>query len=366
MQVLNYSPIAISALSQRLQTSITEIVNQIEIVSYYCIKHPNYKTVDLPETVISRFEKLPLEMKNKHLSLQLRNLLYGTYYNGSWKSVSTDEDTTENSAMKQNLANDNLFGIDLEFYHRLHTSNNGVGYWNHDWLVVREETDGSLAIYKNGLTLHVQRDVHLSPADQFATIGNPVSLKMPKNLVQNGFYMAVGNLGSQTHQDIVRIYFNLNPSGVIAVMENLTTQLNAIPITFSFKALYNPADYGRYDSAVLYLNKFQYGVIYSILEKIYMENRANFIDQVPLFTKLLAPGLACAEEPDHRFGEQESFGTHRCQIIANGLIDAWEQGDNSPENRLKCILQHFESQEIDLQFPYLNANSDDIYTPLNN
>ena len=105
MQVLNYSQTTISALSQRLQTSIAEIVNQIEIVSYYCIKHPKYKTVDLPETVISRFEKLPLDMKNKHLSLQLRNLLYGTYYNGSWKSVSTDEDTTENSVMKQNLAN---------------------------------------------------------------------------------------------------------------------------------------------------------------------------------------------------------------------------------------------------------------------
>jgi hypothetical protein len=83
-----------------------------------------------------------------------------------------------------------------------------------------------------------------------------------------------------------------------------------------------------------------------------------------LFTKLLAPGLACAEEPDQKFGEQESFGTHRCQIIANGLIAAWQQGDDSPEGRMASIFKHFSLQKIQLQCPYLNPRSQDIYTPL--
>ncbi len=74
--------------------------------------------------------------------------------------------------------------------------------------------------------------------------------------------------------------------------------------------------------------------------------------------------IAIAEEPDQKFGEKESFGTNRCQIIANGLLEAWQQEDNSPEGRMTSILQQFSLREIDLQRPYLNAKSEDIYRTL--
>jgi hypothetical protein len=74
--------------------------------------------------------------------------------------------------------------------------------------------------------------------------------------------------------------------------------------------------------------------------------------------------LAVAEEPNHKFSEQESFGMNRCQIVANGLLEAWHKGDNSPEFRMKAILKHFSLLGIDLQHSYLNAKSEDIYTPL--
>jgi len=364
MQVLNPPLKQLSELPEQLQTSLTDIVNQIEIISTYSIKHPKYKIAELPESVTSHFQKLPLNIQHKHLHLILRNFLYSAYYNGSWKTVLDATDSAKDLVVQQNWENNSLFGIDLEFYERLHTSNKSEGYGNPDWLILREETDGSLAAYKNGLTLHIQREIHLSSIEKSANPGDIVTVKMPKNVVQNGFYMAVSNLGFQSDQDIIRIYFNLTPEGVVSVMDSLTSQLNALPIAFSFKALYNPDDYGRYDSAVLYFNKHQYDSVHPVLESIYQENQVNFVEQVPLFTKLLAPGLACAEEPDDRFGEQESFGTHRCQIVANGLIDCWEQGNNSPEIRLNSILQHFANQKIELQRPYLNPNSVDIYTPL--
>ncbi|WP_413171833.1 T3SS effector HopA1 family protein [Anabaena azotica] len=364
MQLLDSLHTQLSELPEQLQISLQDIVTEIEIASHHCIKHPKHKTIGLPESVIPRFEQLPLEMQQQHLKLQLRNFIYSVYYNVASKPIINADEQESNGKINQNLENKNLFGIDLEFYDRLHTRNKSEGYWSHNWQVVREETDGTFAVHKNGLTLHVDPNLHLLPTTQKVTVGKFVSIKMPKNLVQNGFYMAVANAGSQNGHNITRIYFNLTPEGAAAVMESLTAQLNNIPISFSFKALYNPADYGRYDSAVLYFNKDQYEIVHPALARIYAENQSYFEKQVPLFTKQLAPGLACAEEPNQKFGDQESFGTNRCQIIANGLIAAWQQGEHSPDERMASIFKQFASHKIQLQRPYLNANSEDIYTPL--
>jgi hypothetical protein len=190
---------------------------------------------------------------------------------------------------------------------------------------------------------------------------------MPKNRVQNGFYIAVSNVGfsrpeNASSQQTVRIYFNLTPEGAVEAMGSLTRRLNEIAIPFSFKVLYNPKDYLRYDSGVLYFDKRDYQVVGKVLESVYGEIRSHFQSQVPLFTMQLAPGIGLAEEPDQKFAEQESFGLNRCQIIANALLEAWHQGDNSLERRIMAILRQFSRLGIDLQRPYLNANYEDIYT----
>ncbi|WP_341526578.1 T3SS effector HopA1 family protein [Nostoc sp. UHCC 0302] len=365
MQLLDSLESQLPDVPVSLQTSLQDMVHQIQIESHYCIRHPDYKPLKLAESSVSRFQKLPLELQNKYLGLQLRNFLYGIYYNGSLKSDLASDAEGINLALNQNLENNTLMGVDLAFYDRLHESNKSEGYFTHDWVVVKEETDETLLIQKNGLTLHIQRNFHLQPEDRSATVGKSVALKMPKNLVQNGFYMAVGNAASpQHHEAITRVYFNLTPDGAVAVMDSLTSQLNTLGISFSFKVLYNPSDYGRYDSGVLYFNKNSYEAVHSVLEKVYVKHQSHFKEQVPLFTKLIAPGLAIAEEPDRRFSDQESFGTNRCQIIANGLLDAWQQGNDTPSGRIASILQHFSLQKIELQRPYLNAKSDDIYTSL--
>jgi HopA1 effector protein family len=197
-----------------------------------------------------------------------------------------------------------------------------------------------------------------------ASVGDNVSILMPKNLVQNGFYVAVSNAGLNTHPNTVRVYFNLTPEGAVAVMENLTQQLNAIDILFTFKALYNPSDYDRYDSAVLYFDRSNYEAVRQVLKNIYPETQPHFRQEIPLFTKLLASGLALAEEPDLKFTAQESFGMNRCQIIANGLLEAKRQGDESLQNRMDAILKQFSMVGIDWQRPYLNNNSEDIYKSL--
>jgi hypothetical protein len=326
--------------------------------------------LDLPAEAVVHFQSLPLELQNKYRNQQLQSFLYGIYYNGSLRKALAPEADSMGLAPHQNLENNTYLGVDLGFYEQLHKSNRGEGYFDLGWRVVKQESDGSLAVTKDGLTLHIERERHLPPEQQSAVVSDVVAIRLPRNRVQNGFYMAVANAGpsgrsnSDGESQIVRIYFNLSPEGALAVMSAITGQLNEITIPFSFKALYNPSDYERFDSAVLYFEKSKYEAVRQVLQTVYAEERSHFRIEVPLFTKFLAPGLALAEEPNHRFSTQESFGTHRCQIVAKGLLEAWQNGDDSPENRMACILQNFSLLGIDLKHTYLNANSEDIYTTL--
>lgn len=352
--------------AEGLLDSLQDIVNQVQIQSTFCVSHPNYKPLELPAEVVERFQQVPLDLQNKYLSLQVRSFLYGIYYNGSLRSTLAID--ADHLVANRDLANNTVMGVDLEFSGRLHESNQGKGYFNSGWCVVREETDGSLAVTKEGLTLHINRDRHLGSPDQAIEIGDLVAIRMPRNLIQNGFYQAVSNAGTgprnSDYSGIVRIYFNLIAEGAAPVMASLTEKLNEIQIPFTFKVLYNPSDYDRYDSGVLYFDKSDYETVRSVVQTVYTQNQAQFQPEVPLFTKLLAPGLALAEEPDQKFAAQESFGMNRCQIVTNGLLEAWQKGDASPEGRMVAVRQHFSLLGIDLQHPYLNAKSENIYTSL--
>ena len=365
MQLLDFPQSQLSASApERVLNSLQDIANYVQIQSNFCISHPAYKPFEIPGEVVTRFQRIPLELQNKYLSLQLQSFLYGIYYNGSMQAALKADASSDNLALHQNLENNTFLGVDLEFYDRLHKSNLGEGYFDPGWSVLRQESDGSIAVTKGGLTLHIERDRHLQPSEQSAYVGNLVAIRMPRNLVQNGFYMAVSDAGPDTYPQTVRVYFNLTPEGAIALMESLTRELNQIRIPFTFKVLYNPSDYGRYDSGVLYFEKSNYEAIRQVLRSVYAEKRSHFRTEVPLFTKLLAPGLALAEEPDCKFAAVESFGMNRCQIVANGLLEARATGDESPQSRMASIHQHFSLLGIDWQHSYLNANSLDIYTPL--
>ncbi|GAB4386714.1 MAG: hypothetical protein Kow00121_53820 [Elainellaceae cyanobacterium] len=368
MQLLDLPTQSLNVRGDRVLDSLQDIASNVQIESNFCIRHPDYKPLELPPEVVARFQHLPLPLQAKYQSLQLRSFLYGIYYNGSLRKAlvpAADSGLTP----EQNLENNQFQGVDLKFYEQLHSSNHGTGYFDSGWKVLRQEEDGTLSVMKDNLTLHIERERYLRLEHQPAVVGDEIDIRLPRNRVQSGFYMAISNVSSHdrnpAHEaDWVRIYFNLTPEGAVAMMAAITTQLNDAAIPFKFKALYNPSDYDRFDSAVLYSNKQDYEAIRQVLQVVYPENRSHFQPEVPLFTKVLAPGLALAEEPDRKFTSKESFGTHRCQLVANGLLEAQQNNDESLESRIISIVHNFSRLGIDVNHPYLNANSEDIYATL--
>jgi hypothetical protein len=350
-----------------VEEALQDIAENVRFSENFSICHPAFKPFELPAEAVLRFQQMPVALREKYLGLQLRSFLYGLYYNGSLQKMLQMGVESSDRSVQRDLENNTLLGVNLEFCGRLHENNNGIGYFDAGWQVLRQEEDGTFAVFKAGLTLHINSQLHLSPAVVSVQSGDSVAIRLPRNLMQNGFYMAVGNAGPQKSQldcQVLRFYFNLSPEGAIAVMADLTEHLNGAEIPFSFKALYNPVDYDRFDSAVLYCDRDRYQEVHHLLRSIYIRNRQHFRDSVPLFTKVLAPGLGFAEEPNQHFSEQESFGLNRCQMITRGLLLARQREDESLEGRMSAIHEQFALMSISIECPYLNPGSEDIYATL--
>ena len=346
---------------------LEDIAQNIEIRDDFSIHHPDYKPLEIPAEAVARFQRMPEQIKQKFLSSQLCGFLYGIYYNGSMRSQFALDAPADTLSL--NLENNMLMGIDMAFFQRLHDANCGEGYFSEGWLILKEENDpdDSLVVKNGGLRFHIQRERHLRAAERQAKVGDLVAIELPKNRLQNKFYVAIGNLGFSSPSKaniLVRIYFNLTPEGSVAVMASLTQQLNQSRILFSFKALYNPQRYHRFDSGVLYFDKADYQDVSLILATIYSEHRSHFGLEIPLFTKQLAAGMSLAEEPDLKFAESESFGMNRCQIVTDGLLKAFYSGQDSSVERMSAILSQFSAVGIDLRHPYLNCDSENIYYSL--
>jgi hypothetical protein len=341
-----------------MQSALQDIVRNVQIDERGSISHPSYRPMELQPDVAQRLQHLPAELRTRYLSLQLQSFLYQVYFNGSW-SVSPE---LKADISDSPIENNTVRGLNIEFYDQLHTSNCGEGYFDPGWLILKQEEDGSLAVQKQDLTLHVQRDRHLHPMEQSVDVGAIAAIRLPRNLIIEEFYVAVGNAGPPSiGKEVINLYFNLTPEGSIAVMESLTRQLNATSLPFAFKVLFDPSDYNRHYTGILNINKNTFETLQPILQNIYVRHQDQFRAQVPLFTKTLSPGLALAEEPSYSPTSPETFGINRCQIIAASLFEAQQRGDRSPHQRVSCILEHFHSLQLVAQFPYLNAGSQDNY-----
>ena len=249
---------------------------------------------------------------------------------------------------------------------QLRRNNHSDGHFEEGWSIVGETAEGFLQVKKDGLTLHIRSDRHLREVDRAAKIGDVVAVKMPPQLVEPKFYISVGTVGSidrldsETDTQIVDIYFNLSSDGALVLMDRLTDLLNPIEIPFNFKVLYSREDYIYNETAILSFKHQDYDRVAPIVATLYQENKAYFRPDTPLFTKFLALGLSLAEKPKSQ-QPLLNFGQSRCRIIAQGLIKAWQAGEESNEGKLKYIRDRFSEAGIDLDRPYLNPNSQDIY-----
>jgi hypothetical protein len=255
-----------------------------------------------------------------------------------------------------------------EMTEELSRANPGRERWDYGWQVYQTLPNGVLQAHKQG------RAQVFGPG-QYMAMGGPAG---PGAAVQNGaivnaylakemrnfhpgFYMVLSENVQPWYEQVtlVRVYWHLRPEGAVPIVRELTARFNRFQVPFRFKCLAYRELYDRFDAGVLFVGRRQWDVAALLVEELYASLRDHLDPEVPLFTKRLAPGLALAEDP----GNNESFGTSRCRLVAEGVWTAYQQGLQTEGARLEGIAAAFARAGLSLRTPWLAAGSVDVYEP---
>jgi len=242
------------------------------------------------------------------------------------------------------------------FIDSLSRANSGTGSRESGWTIVRTEDDGRLVVHRHGLDLWAHpeevRGPDLGP-------GAEVSVTLPSELLRlsPGFYMALGDEELDFEEPIVRHYWHLGSSGGVALIAAATRTLNEAGFPFRLKVLLDPASYSRCDAGVLYTPRRLQKEVSNLLPSLRAAIAGHLRAGTPALTKPLGEGLAVAEDPSNG----DSFGMHRCRLLAEGAVRAFELGLESTEEQLGLVERCFEAQGLAFDRPYLNAGSVDEY-----
>jgi hypothetical protein len=171
--------------------------------------------------------------------------------------------------------------------------------------------------------------------------------------------MCLGDFGTDSAPPgpTVRFYWNLGPDGAGPFLRAAAGGLNRARLPFKIKVLDDPGQFDRCDSAVVYVPKAACREAAGLLAGVYWGVSPHLKPETPVFTKRLAPGVGLAEDP----GRSESFGQHRCRLLAEGMVRSHERGTRSLDERLRIVAECFEEEGLSLTTPYLNPRSTDPY-----
>jgi hypothetical protein len=251
------------------------------------------------------------------------------------------------------------------FVDELSSANCGTGTWEPGWRIEAIEPDGTLVVanQRDDLTLWAQPQQFCS-ANASVRAGDIGRLHVGKEWREMlpGYYTALGDADQPvtdngTPAEVVRLYWHLTATIAPRWIRELTHRLNAADVAFRAKVLSVPATYFRADAGVLYLARRDFDRTKPLLSELHRTVSRDLRPTTPMFTKRLARGLAVAEDP----GDGRSFGQHRCGLVADGLVRAFERGRTSAAARMDEVAKRFAEEGVDVTRPWLNPGSGQRY-----
>lgn len=286
------------------------------------------------------------EAGDTDLLIGLTNIIYSEFYTvGTVPYQPTNGKKTKEKSSQENQL------MMAEFITKLQKANQTEERLDRDWRVDANVSGGILYTTKGNNRVQVQPGEYVK-----GQTPGLVHLFQRKEHLANDevFYFVFGTTRAEADvAGLVRLYFNVKPDGGVALVKGLSTLFNRYQIPFQFKCLNQPDLYLRSDAAVLYLNKSYCRFALEILHLMRKELKPHLRPGIPYFTKKLAPGIAFAENPAN---PKESFGMSRSRMIAEGIVQAYEQG-LSKTKWLSLINQNFKKYQLEPGQLYLNAKA---------
>jgi hypothetical protein len=251
---------------------------------------------------------------------------------------------------------------DTDFARRLAEANAARERWDPDWMIYQLGANGQVFVRKGERERLAMPGAFISDfvMGQAPQIGASVRLRAPREAtgVQPGYYFAFGETLDEAAEQLslVRFYFHCAAENAAPLLAALTSALNRFQVPFQIKAPISPTLYGRTDAVVLYVAARFFAIVARIVSSVREQIALEFT--VPLFTKQLWPGIGVAVDP----GTGESFGSHRCRLCAEGIVDTWREGTQDGSARLKAATARFAAAGLDITRPYLGAGWVDLFS----
>ena len=237
------------------------------------------------------------------------------------------------------------------------TMHHGTYQWETGWKVDKVSSAGRvIAILGDEVRL-------LDPGD-YISLFRPGSLPAPGSEIkvvarretaeqQPGFWITHSTAWGRVQPVIVRLYWNTSPEGGACLVKQITQRVpDNIP--YSLKVPADGAGYQRADAAVFYFQGSFFNELRPVLHVIYSAMQTYLWPEVPGLTKECEPGLALAEDPPEEF---ESFGLHRCRLVAEGMLLATASDWHDLQTVGAVVKEYLVTAGLDPVRPYLNLHA---------
>lgn len=266
-----------------------------------------------------------------------------------------------------------------DFVAALSAANCGRGYLDDGWqvrgidergvMVAKNGLEltvhaGELTVHRSELTVHAtdpavhagESAVHAAEPVGVPVVGERAAMRLPKELfeISPGFYLARADrpMDLGPSRRVVRLYWNLRADGAVPFVAAATRLLNSAGAAFQLKVLNDPDAFSRCDAGVVYLARDDYPNLADLMLALHAEIGGYLSPRTPVFTAELAPGVGFAEDP----GTGESFGEHRCRLLAEALVHAHESWRTDDAARLLAVEERFARAGIELAAAHLSPD----------
>jgi hypothetical protein len=165
---------------------------------------------------------------------------------------------------------------------------------------------------------------------------------------ETGFW-ATRSAAGEPEAPLGRLYWSSRPESIGAVLSRVTALLERLGLRYSLKSPVRPADLGRVDPLVVYLERGAWEGARRAFVEAAEAMRPLLRSSVPPLTLALAPGLGFAEDPTTR----ESFGQSRCRALAAGVIALAAEASPSTERSLALLTDALVDAHIDPEHPWI-------------
>jgi hypothetical protein len=191
----------------------------------------------------------------------------------------------------------------------------------------------------------------------FDESGGGVYVRRPAGLseVSPGYYLVRGEPQGSfvSGHGVIRFYWHLTAEGAVPLLKALIAPLTSAGLPFQLKVLAEPTAYQRCDAGVLYIRRSDLPAAARWVMAAWTITAPLLRDHVPSLTLPLARGLSAAEDPE----DGNSFGLHRCRLLAEALIRARDRGERSRSQRAAIVAEVFAEAGLVWNAPHLGPGS---------